>query len=144
MENKTNMFVKIAANIIGLLWFYAAFSKLLGFETFAIAMHRQEVWPFFQTLLIYGLPPAELFAGLFLLYPVTLEIGLYLSASFFFIFSCYIGLVLVHFFSKIPCSCGGLIERMGWTFHFYFNITFLALSLTSIYLTKRKEHGDKQ
>ncbi|MFC0513120.1 MauE/DoxX family redox-associated membrane protein [Mucilaginibacter angelicae] len=142
MEKGTDRFLKYAAGLISLLWFYAAVSKLLNFQYFEEAMHKQPLGGSLQTLLIYGLPPVEVLAGILLIVRKTMLPGLYISAVLFLIFTIYTGLILFRFFHHIPCACGGLIEHMGWKFHLGFNITFLALSAASIIIFKRKEAGD--
>jgi len=142
MEVSINKFVNIANAIIAFLWFYAAVSKLVEFKKFEVAMHFQTVWPAVQSLLIYGLPPAEIVVGTFLIMKRTVLLGLYSSAYLFLLFTIYIALVLTNVFGKVPCSCGGLIGNMGWTFHLFFNITFLLLTIITLYFHQRKELGD--
>lgn len=129
---------------ISILWFYAAVSKLIDFQHFRDAMHKQPFTPWIQTILIYGLPAVEVCIGSLLIIERRKLTGLYLSAALFAAFIAYILLILFKFFGHIPCSCGGLIERMGWTFHLWFNIMFFLLtSISIIIITKRKEYGDK-
>jgi putative oxidoreductase len=137
------LFCRIAAGVIAFLWFYAAVSKLAEFNQFRAAMHKQPLPNYVQAALIYGLPPIEILAGSLLLVKRTQSNGLYLSLMLLTGFTGYISLVLFNLFGRIPCSCGGLIGQLGWTFHLCFNIIFLLLAITCIYL-KRKEPGDKE
>ena len=130
--------------MIALLWFYAAVSKLINFQHFRDAMQKQPFSPRFQTILIFGLPVVEVSIGSLLIIEKRRLAGLYISAVLFTAFIIYILLILARFFGHIPCACGGLIERMGWTFHLWFNAGFLLLTiLSTILITKRKEGSDK-
>jgi hypothetical protein len=136
------MMIKVTSSLLAFLWFYAAVSKLIDFEKFEISMHKQPVWPVIQFLLIYSLPPAEIATGILLLFKKTVKAGLVISFVLFAVFTVYIILILSRFYGQVPCSCGGVIQHMGWKFHLFFNIFFLALTITSISIIKRKEAGD--
>lgn len=131
-----------AAAVLALLWFYAAISKLFDFQPYIRAMQKQPFGQPFRILLIYGLPPFELITGAALLSRPFLKKGLYVSAILLLSFTIYIGLILSRFFGHIPCGCGGVISHMGWTFHLWFNLCFLALNLITIVIYQRKEFGD--
>jgi hypothetical protein len=53
-------------------------------------------------------------------------------------FTGYVGLILVNYFGRVPCSCGGVLKIMGWKTHFVFNLFFLLLTVTGIYITNRE------
>jgi putative oxidoreductase len=143
-QNKVSA-LKITSDMItvfiSVLWFYAAVSKLIDFQHFRDAMQKQPFTPWFQITLIYGLPAVEVCTGLLLIIERRKLTGLYISAALFAAFIAYILLILSKFFGHIPCSCGGLIERMGWTFHLWFNVVFLVFTSISI-ITSTKEKGE--
>lgn len=139
MELTAKRFVQIASALIAILWFYAAISKIIDFDHFQKAMHKQTLWPIARSLLTYGLPPVEIALGVLLIIDRTILYGLYFSACLLLLFVSYIILVLTKVFGRVPCSCGGLIEHMGWQFHLYFNITFLTLTIITIFIHQRKE-----
>ncbi|MBD1395145.1 MauE/DoxX family redox-associated membrane protein [Mucilaginibacter glaciei] len=135
--------IEIIIVIIAILWLYAAVSKLIDFSHFKDAMKKQPFGEGLQTILIYGLPPVEILTGMLLLTEKGKLTGLYISAILFTAFTIYILLIILKFFGHVPCSCGGLIEQMGWTFHFWFNVFCLTLTGVSIITTiKRKEYGN--
>src|SRR5690606_12191987 len=41
----------------------------------------------------------------------------------------------------IPCSCGGVLEKMGWTEHLVFNISFIVLAFVGILLFVKRERS---
>lgn len=133
--------IEIIVVIIATLWLYAAVSKLINFSQFRDAMKKQPFGGALQNLLIYGLPPMEILTGMLLLTEKRKLTGLYISVILFTAFTIYILLIILKFFGHVPCSCGGLIGQMGWTFHFWFNLFFLTLTGVSIItIIKRKEY----
>lgn len=136
------IFTNLAIALIALLWFYAAVSKWLNFAHFREAMHKQPFTPMVQSTLIYALPPLEVVTGILLIIKRWAFTGLITSAGLFLAFTVYTALIIARKFGHIPCSCGGLIEHMGWIFHLYFNLAFLILTITAIIIFKRKEYGD--
>jgi hypothetical protein len=67
------------------------------------------------------------------MYPKDRLIALYGSLYLMIGFSVYIYLIL-NYSDFIPCSCGGILEKLGWTEHLIFNISCVILLLISIYL----------
>ncbi|WP_411840595.1 MauE/DoxX family redox-associated membrane protein, partial [Myroides odoratimimus] len=67
----------------------------------------------------------------------TKLLGLYLSYSLMVAFTIYIYLIL-NYSDFIPCSCGGVLEKLGWNEHLWFNIITSVLILLSIFYTEDK------
>ena len=42
--------------------------------------------------------------------------------------------IILNFIPDIPCSCGGVLEKMSWNEHLIFNIAFVVLGLVAILL----------
>ena len=51
------------------------------------------------------------------------------------IFTLYIG-YMVAFVPKLPCSCGGIIQKMSWNQHLIFNVGFILLGVYAIWLDR--------
>ena len=133
-------FRQLTVFLLVLLWVYAAAGKLFDFPHFKHEMHNQVFSPFIQDLLIYLLPPAELVIAVMLSYSKTEKLGLYVSALMLTLFTGYIALAKLHFFRRIPCSCGGILEHMGWTAHLIFNLFFLALTIVTVFGIKERRN----
>ena len=131
-------FVKVSNFLLILLWIYAAFSKLIDFRLFEAAMNNQPLSPSLKTLLILFLPPVEIVVALLLSFRLTLKKGLYASLVLLLLFTGYISLSLTHFFAHIPCSCGGILEKMGWQAHLYFNLCFILITIAALIIVTRK------
>jgi putative oxidoreductase len=127
-----------APALLILLFVYAAVSKLLDFKDFNWQMHNQNVPPEVAAVLVYLVPGSELLAAALLLLERTKAAGLLLSAFLLTVFSGYIALVLLGFWSSVPCSCGGVLKGMGWGQHLAFNLFFLFLCINALFDKKGK------
>jgi len=122
-----------------ILWVYASISKLFDYEASRTEMLGQVFPAAFSEFLVWAVPFTELSAAGLLIVSQTRKIGLYLSLLMLFGFSVYIITVLLNVFGRIPCSCGGILERMSWTEHLLFNVFFIVLTL--IALIQASEEG---
>ena len=137
-EGRQEIALTVATFLLIVLWIYAALSKLLDFRHFTWEMRNQALPTFVQSLLIYLLPPLEILIAVLLMFQRTLVWGLQLSGILLFLFSGYVGLTLFHFFEYVPCSCGGILEHLSWGPHLAFNLAFLSITVTALYITIRK------
>jgi putative oxidoreductase len=117
-----------------LLFVYAATSKLADFGGFRSQLSRQPFPSGVSDVLLYLLPAAEIIAALLLLSRRTSFAGLQLSLGLLILFTGYVALVLLHFWSRVPCSCGGILSHMTWKVHLFFNGGFLIINLIALCL----------
>jgi putative oxidoreductase len=129
---------KIAAELIvgalAFLFLYAGCSKLMDMGGFAAAMALQPVAGWLKQLLATALPYAEIIIALGLLFYRSRRYALYLYALLMLLFTGYSGLALFHFFKTVPCSCGGIIDHLGWKAHFILNLFFTVLTIVALAL----------
>lgn len=123
-----------------LLFVYTAVSKLLDYEDFRAVIGQSPLLTRFAPILAIAVPAAEIVIALLLVIPGYRRSGLYASFAMMMLFTTYI-VVLVTLSEKIPCSCGGVISRMTWKQHLYFNIFFVLLALLGMWL-HTKQSGD--
>lgn len=138
---KTNSsFNAVFHNIICILYImlfvYAAVSKILDFENFEVQLGQSPLLSIYASWISWLVIIVELTISASLLLPKWRLLGLYASLGLMTMFSAYIFIIL-NFSSFIPCSCGGILEKMSWNAHLIFNCTFIALSLFAIVLNKR-------
>ena len=114
-----------------LLFVYAAVSKLLDFENFQVQLGQSPLLSAFAGWLSWGVPLVELLIALLLLIQRLRFIGLLAAFSLMVMFTTYI-IIILNFSSFVPCSCGGILEKMGWTEHLMFNIVFVVLAAVGI------------
>lgn len=127
-----------------LLWVYAALSKLLDYGHFQVQMNRQILSAQLKYLAVHLLPAIEIITAILLGFRKTALAGLWVSLFLLTAFTIYILLAILHVFKNVPCSCGGVLEHLGWTAHFYFNFTFWILNLYTIITYQGKEVTGKK
>lgn len=115
------------------LFVYAAVSKLLEFENFQAQLGQSPILGAYTEILSYNVIILELLIAIFLVFPKTRFLALYASFELMVFFTAYI-VIILNFSSTIPCSCGGVLEKMGWKEHLVFNILFVFLAVTAIIL----------
>jgi hypothetical protein len=126
-----NFYLEFTFLIYILLFVYAAVSKLLDFENFQIQIGQSPMLSAFTVLVSYGIPITEFVLASLLLIPKYRLIALYGSFLLMVMFTTYI-IIIIHFSSFLPCSCGGILEQMNWTDHLIFNIGFVLVATIAI------------
>ena len=122
----------IAALMIAVLFLYAAYSKLSDYEQSKAAMIKQVFPRSISLILTWALPATELtLTGLLCIRQTRLK-GLYFSLFLLTIFTIYIAITMNGAFGKIPCSCGGILQKMNYKTHILFNISFMILAFWGI------------
>jgi uncharacterized membrane protein YphA (DoxX/SURF4 family) len=119
-----------------LLFAYAALIKLLDVAKFQSQIGQSTILTHHARFLSIAVPVVELLIVVSLAIPRVRIVGLYLSMITMTVFSGYVFYIL-NFDPNIPCSCGGILDSMGWTEHLIFNVAFLALSVTGIVLESK-------
>jgi hypothetical protein len=120
--------------VLALLFFYAAFIKLINYHESRQQMLNQVFSKAVALLLTWLVPVAELIImGLLLIRQTRLK-GLYASALLLLAFTIYIIVAMSGVFGHIPCSCGGVLENMSYQNHIWFNLFFMVLAVSGIAL----------
>jgi uncharacterized membrane protein YphA (DoxX/SURF4 family) len=120
----------ISLVLLVLLWGYAGFSKLADYHRFVQQMQLAPVPLMKQLAPVLGIavPVTELaLVGLLFTKPFR-KAGLWLSFFLLLSFTVYISLMLLSGL-RLPCTCGGLISKLGWRQHLFFNVFFMLISL---------------
>ncbi|WP_144214048.1 MauE/DoxX family redox-associated membrane protein [Flavobacterium anhuiense] len=126
-----NAFVETSSLLFVLLFTYAAIAKILDFENFQVQLGQSPLLSSYAIWISYMVPAIELLISLILMIPKFRSTGLYASLSLMAMFSSYI-FIMLHFSSFVPCSCGGILEKMSWNVHLIFNLLFVGFALASI------------
>lgn len=133
-ESKTiNGVIGTIACLLIILFVYAATSKLRDMEQFRIQLGQSPLVTSLAYPLSFGVPMTELLISVALALPRLKLLGLYGSFLLMTLFTFYI-IAILHLDKNIPCSCGGILESMGWTEHLIFNVIFSLLALTGVLL----------
>lgn len=113
--------------VFAFLFVYAGMSKLLDFETFQVQLAQSPLLSAYAGFVAWAVPVSEFFIGILLLIDRIRVWGL---SGFFFLmvlFTTYI-IIILNFADFVPCSCGGVLEKMSWGQHLVFNLVFVLVS----------------
>jgi len=136
-KQKLTIIVNSIIFLLVLLWIYTAVSKLINIHEFERQLKNQVFGKVFTQWLFWLIPITEISAAILLVLNRTKIYGLVLSAILMALFTGYIGLVLLNFYPRIPCSCGGVLKSLGWHAHLWFNLFFLCSSVLGIYAYRK-------
>lgn len=143
---KSDKTKKVALEIICflfiLLFTYAAVMKLIDVQKFTVQIGQSPLLTDFARVVAWVIPISELLiAGMLAITRFRL-VGLYASFSLMVMFTAYI-IAILTIDENIPCSCGGVLESMGWTEHLIFNIGFVILGLGGILLHTKADESNQ-
>jgi hypothetical protein len=119
-----------------LLFTYAAISKIMDFEKFQIQIKDSPLLGSFSEILPVSIIVIELLLVGLLCYRRTRNSGLLGSFILMLFFTGYIARMLLTS-ENLPCSCGGILEKMTWTQHLYFNIGCAVLAILALVYNKK-------
>lgn len=127
MNNIRHIFILLVAYLHLLLFTYAAVSKLLEFENFQAQLGQSPLLSAYTGYVSYSVLIVELLIALLLAIPKSRYFALLASFGLMLMFTTYI-VVILNFSSFVPCSCGGILEKLGWKEHLIFNVVFTILA----------------
>lgn len=122
-----------------MLFVYAAVSKILDHHDFVIKLGQSPLLSVYAQQVAIGIPAAELIIVLMLCFPRSRLTALWASFCLMVAFTAYIFIIL-NYSTYVPCSCGGILQDLGWSEHLIFNIAFIVLALVAILLDDKKNH----
>jgi len=123
--------VYIVAMLYALLFTYAAVSKLLDYQDFSIKIGQSPLLSIFAGYIAIGVPLVELIIVFMLCIPRLRIAALFASFCLMVMFTVYIYTIL-NYSHYVPCSCGGVLQDLGWTEHLIFNIIFTGLAIIGL------------
>ncbi|QXU41448.1 MauE/DoxX family redox-associated membrane protein [Pedobacter sp. D749] len=127
-----------------ILWGTTAASKLGNLNEFKNELAKQVFSENLATFLLIAVPLSEIISATLLAFNKTRLYGLIASLLLITAFTVYIALILAGYFSKVPCSCGGVLKMLGWKPHLIFNLAFTAITITTLYIHLKQEARDKE
>jgi uncharacterized membrane protein YphA (DoxX/SURF4 family) len=127
-------FIEITCYLFLILFTYAAFSKLSTYETFVVQLGQSPLLSAFAGAVSWFVPTVEIVIAILLMFKRTQFFALNASFVLMAMFTAYIFIIL-NYSEYVPCSCGGILEKMNWTEHLYFNLIFCFLAILAIILS---------
>jgi len=113
------------------LWLYAGTIKLIDHKLFIEQLEMSPLLASVSVIVSFTFPLLEFITALLLISPRTLRPALFLTLYLFLSLALYI-LYLFILAPKVPCACGGIIERLNWSGHLILNFTGVALAVILI------------
>lgn len=123
--------LEIITYLFIVLFVYAAFSKLMDYDHFRIELGKSPLLAGISSYISWVIPVIELGIAISLALRRFQIVGLYMSFTLMTMFTMYL-IAVLHFSQFVPCTCGGLIEKMTWNQHIIFNIIFMMLAFTAV------------
>ncbi|UUF12598.1 MULTISPECIES: MauE/DoxX family redox-associated membrane protein [Flavobacterium] len=135
--------IQSASLLYVLLFVYAAVSKLIDFERFQVQLAQSPILSAYADLISYVVIIVEFAISGLLIFKRTSTIGMLLALWLMTMFTSYIFIVL-NYSSFVPCSCGGILEKMTWKVHLIFNLIFTLLALLALFLQIKTDYKKRQ
>jgi hypothetical protein len=129
--NVREIFAQTFACLLVLLFVYAAGSKLMDYTKFRVELGKSPLLTAFAGFVAIAIPIIEIGISLLLSFSRTRLFGLYASFTMMVIFTLYIAYIL-RYSPYVPCTCGGVLQKLNWTTHLYFNIFFILISALGV------------
>lgn len=136
-------FLEVVTYLFVLLFVYAAVSKLLDFENFQVQLGQSPILSAYAKPVSIGIPLLELLIALGLTIPRFRLSAFYGFYGIMVMFTTYI-VIIIKYSPFVPCSCGGVLDKMGWTEHLVFNIGFVLLAITGILMISLRKPINKE
>lgn len=136
MKDHKTIVVKAISYFFILLFLYASVSKLLEFEKFQVQLAQSPLLSAYAGIVSYSVIIVEWLTSILLLIPILRRFGLYASLILMTGFTVYIFIIL-NFSDFVPCSCGGILEKLGWTEHLIFNIACVLSAIIAILIVEK-------
>jgi len=123
--------VTAIAYLYAMLFTYAAFSKLFDFENFRVQLGQSPLLSAFASWIAFVVPISEFVIAYLVVSIRHRFVGLFCCYVLMAMFTAYIYIIL-NYSAFVPCSCGGILEKMTWNQHLIFNLAFLFLAFIGI------------
>lgn len=140
MNREKNL--NVISFLFALLFSYAAISKLLDVQKFQVELGQSPLLNFIAIPLSYLVPAVELALSVMVFILPLRQTALYFSFSLMIMFTTYI-IIIMNYSYHIPCSCGGILGKLGWKIHLLFNSAFVLVGLYGIVLSAQIKSGFK-
>lgn len=146
---KENLYIDVGIRTLFIaLYTYTAMMKWFDFPVYRIKMRRQHLPEPLKELFVWGVPLLEMLvvigmiAPFFIVSPRLAKASMYANLMLIGSFTMYSGLAASGIFGYVPCSCGGVLESLGWDMHFLFNLGLTILAAIGVRLHRKNEDAN--
>jgi hypothetical protein len=127
MIQRNSILKEVLAYSLIVLFAYTAINKWLDPAPFIYVLNQIPFVKDAAGLFAFLVPATELLAVGLLVFPSMRKMGYALSFWLMLTFTGYVGGMLL-FASHLPCSCGGIIQQLGWPQHLVLNLVLTLCS----------------
>lgn len=135
-EKAKEITIDAVAYVFIALFIYTATDKFWNMEVFVKFMSRLDLIHATGKYIAWLIPITEIVISIFLMVPITRKKGLIASGALMTVFTLYL-IYMKIFIAVIPCHCGGVISKLSWTEHIWFNLIFILLAGISIFFSHK-------
>jgi len=140
---RTPFILQLICSVFIFLFAYTALSKLQQYHQFVSVLLKSPLIGSISEAVAWIIPTIELIIAGLLFFPRTRRPGLYGSSLLMIVFTVYLGYMIL-FTPHLPCTCGGVIQKMTWKQHLLFNLALTAISLSGIIIDSKHPYPRKQ
>jgi len=133
MKTFAKYFPELASSLFILLFVYAGIIKWIDYDKFIVQIGQSPILAYYAESIAWLVPLMEILIALLFLFSRTRLTAFFAGYAMMLLFTFYIFYIL-SFSATIPCSCGGILEKLGWKEHLVFNLFFIILAITAIFL----------
>lgn len=138
MNNRKEILIDVVSALFVVLFVYAAVTKLIDYGKFRIQIGQSPLITGFAGTVAWLIPAVEIIVAAMLTVLRFRLLGLFASFGLMVMFTAYI-VVITQFSEYVPCSCGGVLEKMSWNEHLVFNLAFVVMAGVAIVLYPKEE-----
>lgn len=138
--NFKGIIVEVICLLYVVLFVYAAGSKLIDFQNFQVQLGQSPLLSAFASWVSWCVLISELLIAALLCFGKTRLFGLYAALGLMVMFSIYI-IIILKFSPFVPCSCGGVLEKLTWSQHLIFNIVYCIIAIAAIIFQSNENLG---
>jgi len=138
---KKSLFVEGVCLAFIVLFVYAAVNKLMDYQKFKVQLEQSPLLNSFAGWVAWFIPACEILISCMLAFTRTRLAGMYACFSLMILFEAYI-FTVTRFSEHVPCACGGILGKLGWSAHFIFNGCWVAAALAGVlfYPDRTRQH----
>lgn len=142
-DSKKEIIITFIRYLCIFLFVYTAYAKLADHERFYKGLTNVHLISGYALVITYAVPLAEILVSILLIIPKTIKVGLITFGIMMTAFTVYIISALI-WEPKLPCHCGGAIEKLSWRQHIWFNLAFIILTIIALRLLNISKSFKKQ
>jgi len=129
--------VNVIASLFIFLFTYTGITKSHKFELFSYVLSKSSLIGGNAKLVAWSILISESAAILLLIISPLRYYGFMTCAALMALFTGYI-LSMLMTQSTLPCSCGGILNKLSWKDHLYLNFILTVLAVVGLFLEKKK------